>query len=477
VDCTLSSHNCQGDLYRDSNVNYELTTHALYAQDTYSLGKTTFTLGVRWDQQDNIAEASSVPGHPFVPDWLPAVAFPGADAGVVWNDISPRLGVTYDLMGTGKTVIKASYALYYGQRSPNQVVNTLNPVTAVQIRFPWTDLNGDMFVTRDELNLGVRPTVVTGNYDPDNPTSLRSSGTVDPDVKNDRTREFIAGFDHEVMANLAVGASYIYRKYDRFTWDDKVGLTSANYVERTFTPSAASCPAAGARCDTVTFFEPNIPVPGAFVFTNVPDRYRDYNGVELSLNKRYSNKWMGLVSFAFNDATDHWDSPNSFEDPTCRAGSGTAVNTTCLPSQAYAPESGGSGIDNIFNNAEWMFKAQGMYTLPWDINVAGFFQSRQGYPFPQAVRIASRANQGGLVDVLLEPLGDTRHPTLNYADFKVEKAFTFGTTRIIPSLDIFNIGNVNTVLARRRLQAAANANQISGIVAPRVLRFGVRINW
>ena len=152
-----------------------------------------------------------MPGHPFAPEWLPPVAFGGADAGVVWNDISPRLGVTYDLMGTGKTVVKASYALYYGQRSPNQVVNTLNPVTAVQIRFPWTDLNGDSFVTRDEVNLGVRPTVVTGNYDPDNPTSLRSAGTVDPDVKNDRTREFIAGFDHEVMANLAVGASYIYR--------------------------------------------------------------------------------------------------------------------------------------------------------------------------------------------------------------------------------------------------------------------------
>jgi hypothetical protein len=477
ANCAQASQNCQADLYRDSNVNYVLDTHALYAQDTYTLGRATLTLGVRWDYQDNIAESSAVPGHPFAPDWLPAVAFDGADANVVWNDISPRLGVTYDVAGTGKTVVKGSFALYYGQRSPNQVVNTLNPVTAVQIRFPWTDLDADTFVDRNELNLSVRPTVVAGNYDPDNPTSLRSSGTVDPNVKNDRTREFIAGFDHELMPNLAVGASYIWRKYDQFTWDDRVGLTSANYVERTFTPSAAACPAADARCETVTYFEPNIPLPGAFVFTNVPDRYRDYNGVELSLNKRLSNRWMGLVSVAYNDATDHWDSANAYEDPTCRAGTGTAVNTTCLPSQTFAPESGGSGIDNIFNNAEWLFKAQGMYTLPWDINLAGFFQSRQGYPFPQAVRIASRANGGGLVDVLLEPLGETRHSTLNYADFKVEKAFTFGTTRIIPSLDIFNVGNVNTVLARRRLQAAANANQISGIVAPRVLRFGVRINW
>jgi hypothetical protein len=44
-------------------------------------------------------------------------------------------------------------------------------------------------------------------------------------------------------------------------------------------------------------------------------------------------------------------------------------------------------------------------------------------------------------------------------------------------MDIFNLGNVSTVLAIRRNQAAANANQISGIVAPRVVRFGVRVNW
>jgi hypothetical protein len=44
-------------------------------------------------------------------------------------------------------------------------------------------------------------------------------------------------------------------------------------------------------------------------------------------------------------------------------------------------------------------------------------------------------------------------------------------------MDIFNATNVNTVLARRRNQAASNANNISGIVAPRVIRFGVRVTW
>ena len=47
----------------------------------------------------------------------------------------------------------------------------------------------------------------------------------------------------------------------------------------------------------------------------------------------------------------------------------------------------------------------------------------------------------------------------------------------MPSLDVFNVANSNTVQAIRSRQNAANANQIQAIVAPRVLRFGVRMNW
>ena len=74
-------------------------------------------------------------------------------------------------------------------------------------------------------------------------------------------------------------------------------------------------------------------------------------------------------------------------------------------------------------------------------------------------------------------MGAVRLDDMYLLDFRVDKAFTFGTARVTPSMDIFNLTNVNTVLARRRLQGASNANNISGIVAPRVIRFGVRVNW
>jgi hypothetical protein len=237
-----------------------------------------------------------------------------------------------------------------------------------------------------------------------------------------------------------------------------------------FTPPASSCPE-GARCDTVTFFEPLFQEPSAYLVTNVPDRWRNYNGFELQLQKRYSNRWRADISYAYNNAVDVFDSPASYEDATCRS-------TLCPGEQAYAPESSGSGLANVFNNAKWLVRVTGQYTLPlWDIDIAGFYSIRQGYPFPQGILTPNRANGAGQTTVLLERMGETRLENFQNADFRIGRNFTFGRVRLSPSLDIFNIGNVNTVLGRRRNQAASNANQISTIMAPRIARFGVRVQW
>ena len=52
-----------------------------------------------------------------------------------------------------------------------------------------------------------------------------------------------------------------------------------------------------------------------------------------------------------------------------------------------------------------------------------------------------------------------------------------GWTRAGEGMDVFNLNNGNTVLAQRRNQAAANANKVSQILSPRIIRFGVRASW
>jgi len=455
-------------LYRDALQDYLLNTWALYVQDTYTVKRFTLNLGLRFDSQGDELREAAVPGHPFAPQWLPAVTFPGADSGVTYNNWSPRLGATYDVRGNGKTIAKASYSIYFGQLNPGGQSGPLNPVTEALIGFPWTDTNGDTFVQGNEVDY-TRILTFGGNYNPDNPTALTTVGSVDPDLDNDRTLEFIVGIDHEVLPGFGVGASYIWRKYDQIWWDDRLNFGSSNYVARTFTPAASACPVAGSRCETVTYYEPTVPIPSPYIRTVRPDYYRDYNGFELTAQKRYSNRWMMAASYAYNNGKQYYDSPASYEDPT---------NIEFYDNAQYAPESTTSGIDNVFINATWLFKLNGMYTLPWwDINLAANYGATEGYPFQQAVRTPTRANRAGTADVLLDAVGDNRLPTVQKVDFRVDKAFTFGTMRIIPSMDIFNLTNVNTVLAQRRLQNASNANYISAIVSPRVIRFGVRVTW
>lgn len=455
------------DIWRDQNSESHLNTNAVYIQDTYTKNRFTLNIGARYDIQDDAQLAAAVSANPFFPTLMPAIDFKGADAGVAWKDFSPRVGFTYDLKGDGRNVVSSSYAIYYGQMGPGQLSSQLAATGAVFVRYPWADTNGDGFVQVAEVNTTGAPLSRSTAYDPANPASTTSPTQVDSNVKNDRTREFIVGFDRQLNATMAVGGSYVWRNYDRFLWNDTIGLTSADY--RAVPYQATACPA-GARCEGITYFEPTIPLPSANIYTNRPDRSRDFNGIELTFQKRMANRWSANVSYAYNNAIENFDSGSAYEDPTC-------VVATCPGSFQYAPESAGSGIGGIFTNAKWLVKTSARVMLPMDINLAASFLARQGYPFPASILTPNRANSAGTAQVLLDSLGEVRLDNLQTLDLRVDKSFRFGNVQIVPAFDLFNAMNSNTVQAINRQQAAANANTISGILPPRVARFGVNVRW
>ena len=135
------------------------------------------------------------------------------------------------------------------------------------------------------------------------------------------------------------------------------------------------------------------------------------------MRKRMANRWSMNGSYAYNNAIDHWDSANAYEDPT---------NIDLWNGYQYAPESAGSGVDSVFTNAKWLFKLNGSVTMPLEINVGAGYQARQGYPFPQSILSPNRTNRRGQIQTLLDPLGDVRLDTFQQLDVKVDRAFQFG---------------------------------------------------
>ena len=277
-------------MYRDSYTESEQNTHSFFVQDEYQAGRFSVRMGVRLDRYDSRALASSVEANPIIPDLLPAASFGGADPNVVWNSFSPRLGVNYDLFGSGKTVLGLTLSRYYGQPGVDSLAATLNPLGTVHLRYPWTDLNNDQLVTRNELNLSAAP-VITGNYNPSAPGSPTTINTVDPNIKNEKTDEIVIGLQHELLPGIALSANYIYRKYGNFRWTTDEGVTSASYAEVIGNPAACyTGPGVTGPCPAFSYFAPTINIGGRKkTLTNRPDYNREYNGFEVSMTKRYSN--------------------------------------------------------------------------------------------------------------------------------------------------------------------------------------------
>jgi len=504
-DCSLSATGCQVDLTRDGYSGYDLTNVSLYVQDTITHGRATLQLGVRYDYNHDTALQADIIANPLATcvagsavactgpsasvsptgSWLPGISFPGADPGVKFNNLSPRLGLTYNVTGDGKTLARANYARYYGQVGTGSIAGTINPVGTTTLRYPWVDLNRNGVADPGEVALSASPiALVTGNWSAANPANTVSANSVDPSLRNDKTDEVIVGMDREIGAGFAVGANYVWRRYGDFNWNDRVGITPGDFAPTTFTPTGTACPGAdgnrisAATCPTITYYQPLFQNPTVFQLTNIPDFNRTYNGFELTGRKRLSNRWLMNTSYAFNSTVVNFGSFGGSQ-PSITSGtiSEDPSNRAQRDGYQYDFLTSGSGIGNVYVNAKWLFKLSGMYQAPGGVNVSAFYNARQGYPQEISVQTPNRVNGVAQIDILLNPVGETRLPNYQNLDFHVERPVRAGTVRFVPSLDVFNVNNSNTIQAIRSRQNASNANQIQAILAPRVVRFGIKFNW
>lgn len=429
-------------------------------------GRLTVNAGVRVDYHKDAALAAEIGANPIVPDRLPALNFPGAESGVTFLDVSPRFGATWDLTGSGDTIVKVSANRYYGQFVGTSAI--INPVGATVVRFPWSDANGDRFVQRGELDLN-RLLAFSANYNPANPANVTSANRVDPNLKNDLVSEVIAGLDHELMDNFGVGVSYIHRRIGRFTFNVPEGLTPEQFTPVSFT---ANC--GNQTCEqssyTGTYYTLGAPLPGTRVETN-QDFRRIFHGLEITARKRMSNRWMLNGSLTLSSATYNAP-PEGYNDTIA----GDIFGLAALPMDPTNREFI-EGEQTLINGSRWVAKLAGMYQLPWGINLGGTLNARQGFPFIPNVLSPNRPNGLGTIRVMVEPYAATRYDNLVLADVKAEKRFTFNRLNVNASLDVFNITNANIVLTRVTTQNAANANRVTEVTGPRVVRFGLRFSF
>ena len=125
-------------------------------------------------------------------------------------------------------------------------------------------------------------------------------------------------------------------------------------------------------------------------------------------------------------------------------------------------------------NARWIVKLDGMVELPAGVNLSGKLNGHQGYVYPRSFWTPPRRGGIGRAYVYLNPFGEDRYDDFWIADSRLEKTFDIKGTRLSGMADIFNLFNAATVLARESRENLSNGDRVLNILAPRVLRFGVR---
>ena len=444
-----------------------------YGGDTWSMNRTTLNLGVRWDRQAASLGAASVPGSSVLPSLLPALTATPADNAVVWNAVSPRLGLTYALNENRKTIARASYSMFASQLNATQAGN----ISAIQysaIYYYAIDTNGNKVADPSEILFGLGDIGYYG-FDPLNPTRLTTINQIGK-YATPRTQEAMFGMDHELMPNFGLSATFTYRHFDHFNWNPRIGVTSANYTQ-TGTLTGSTDPIGSFAMPFYAINASAIPPGGGRSYEERKGYHQRFLGFEASAVKRMANRWMGRFGFSTNDHREYFDGASALEDPTPGPSSPTTDGGVVVT------RTGGSGKSNIYMVLpRYQVVANGMYQGPWGVNFGANWLLRQGYAIPYfRSNVATGDPLLNLKSVLaVDDVTRFRLPNVSSLDARVEKAVSIRRVKVLLDLDVFNLTNRATVLGKQydlRRTGPTGFNQILEVMNPRILRLGGRLNF
>ena len=212
---------------------------------------------------------------------------------------------------------------------------------------------------------------------------------------------------------------------------------------------------------------------GGNLLTNRDGFSTTYTGLELSLNKRLTNKWMARVAVTYADWTNNVDlAVGDNGNPTRRQ------NDNLVDGDQVSLLSGGSGKGQLYYTGQkWQFYGNALYQLPWGIDLSGSLWGRQGGLKPVFLNIAA-GNDGTLAVAGNATVEDERYGDVWNFDMRLAKTFRFGKQAYFTLAgEWFNVANSGQVLIRIRQANAAAYNRIDEVLNPSVFRLGATFGF
>ena len=437
-----------------------METQGGYIQDQWQLGTWTFSPGVRMDTYEYKADSGQ------------SLFKTGAN----W---APRLGITWDVKGNGRTKAYAYFGRYIDPIKLDMVRFTGSLTSSVQTE----DIRiGGVWVTE---NTRGGPKVVDAVFA--------------DSFKLPKTDEFRLGFAQDFGNNWTAEATYTYRRdfgivedWDPTLYSDADALEAEarswfNIGTGTgqISPTSAGAQKAIARFRALAI-DPNYFAGGGytgaqnvarvasgklnFVLANLPGGFRYYNTVDLTVTRKFADHWGGFATYSRIRATGNTNSSGNadFQGDLARFDPRLGYNNGSLE-----------------GSLDWMGKAYAYYKWDSGFQLGATYNVVSGYHYSDgqvlSTRLLLRAPKDpSLVDT--EMLGNNMSPRYDTMDVHAQYDFkVWQKMKGSVTLDVFNFFNKQSTTD---LAAAANfpfgglsVGQAYAWIPPRRWTAGVKFSF
>ncbi|MCR4410602.1 MAG: TonB-dependent receptor [Candidatus Saccharicenans sp.] len=403
--------------------NIHSNNWALYLQDSWTIGnRLTLNFGVR-------TEYEYIPSFDPTYDITP-IKFDFADK------LAPRLGLVYDVFGDSSLKLFGSFGIYYD-------VMKLYMAEGAFGGFKWK--NSYFALNNLDWTLIAANFINTGNFEdladqtPGGNTYLGtidfrypSFDAVDPDMKPVSQMEISFGAEKKIFEDLSFSARAVYKHLIRTIED--IGayeeISPGNFAEVYMFANPgygwARPQSQGGRLSDA--------------YWPMPKAKRDYYGLNLALEKRFSNNWQGGINYTLSRVQGNYGGLAS-SDEAGRVSPNVEryFDYWFMPFKADGTELGGP----LPHDRTHYIKAYGSYVFPFGLTVGVTAYARSGYP------LSTRIN---LCNAYMWPngYGDLgRLPWNVWADVYVEYTLRFaGKYGVGINLQVNNITNTKSITGK-----------------------------
>jgi hypothetical protein len=420
-----------------------------YFADQWRVGqRLTFNLGLRYDYQHSYVPEQTREAGP----WAAAASYPRVEVGS-WGHVAPRAAVAFDLTGSGKTVVKASYAWFNTEAA---LSGNYNQLTIFTTDYRWHDLNNDGKYQTGEVNLD------TNSADFLSTTSAANTPP-NPALRLSHTQEISASIERELAPNLAARMLFVQKRNGD---DFSSSINTLRPISAYNIPITRRDPGPDGVLNTVddgglvTIYDYDPAFRGSNFVSNQtvnrPEGRSDYfNSVEGSVTRRLAGSWSLLTAYT---ATKYhrW-----------------------LVGVPQSPNDTSFDLDDRWR---WSLKLNGNYNLPHDFLVGAIVELVNGalgqrtYVFRAADPSGPPLRQLATVSLRLEPYGSESEPHQTQVNARVGKKVMVGKKALNFSVDVLNLANTNAITAVTYV-SGPSFGRVTDILPPRTLRAGVTFDF